>query len=121
MYSRKLWAYICSRRLVKHKPIPKKLHPRLERDISTISTTKLVERQEPISKSVDDTYSSSDPVSFFIILPIELRLKIWEYTWPAAQVIEAAIREEFDNDERSDLTDNIDDKSMELADNTGYK
>ncbi|KAL2861006.1 2EXR domain-containing protein [Aspergillus lucknowensis] len=101
-------------------PIPRK-RPRLERDISTISATKAAERQEPIPERVDDTYSISYRVSPFAILPIELRLKIWEYTWPAAQVIEAAIREEFDDNERSDFKDDIDDESTELADDAGYK
>lgn len=41
--------------------------------------------------------------SFFSALPAEIRLMIWEYTWPVAQVIEAASCENFD-DEYTDLT-----------------
>jgi hypothetical protein len=41
----------------------------------------------------------SPPNIDFKSLPPEVRLIIWEYTWPAAQVVEAATRETFDDDD----------------------
>ncbi|CRG88240.1 Proto-oncogene tyrosine-protein kinase ROS [Talaromyces islandicus] len=37
-------------------------------------------------------------------LPLEVRLMIWEHTWPAARVVEAASWEKFDDDEYSEFT-----------------
>lgn len=42
--------------------------------------------------------------SFFPALPAEIRLIIWEYTWPEARVIEAAIHADFTGDEVTELT-----------------
>jgi hypothetical protein len=42
--------------------------------------------------------------SFFPALPAEIRLIIWEYTWPEARVIEAATHVVFTGDEATELT-----------------
>lgn len=41
---------------------------------------------------------------FFPALPAEIRLIIWEYTWPEARVIEAAIHVDFSGDEATEWT-----------------
>ncbi|KAL4860341.1 hypothetical protein BDV12DRAFT_205182 [Aspergillus spectabilis] len=49
----------------------------------------------------------STPQIDFNSLPTELRLMIWEYTWPTAQVIEAALWEKFDDATSEELSDEI--------------
>ncbi|KAL4744327.1 hypothetical protein BDW72DRAFT_199701 [Aspergillus terricola var. indicus] len=52
----------------------------------------------------------SAPRIDFNSLPTELRLMIWEYTWPTAQVIEAASWEKFDDATSEELSDEVEEE-----------
>ncbi|EEA18494.1 hypothetical protein PMAA_102690 [Talaromyces marneffei ATCC 18224] len=66
-------------------------------------------RDEPVRKRRRLEESDCSPKINFKSLPPEVRLMIWEYTWPAAQVVEAASRDKFDDDDSDDDNDNDDD------------
>jgi hypothetical protein len=64
----------------------------------------LSDRDEPVRKRLKLEDSKTSPKLDFKSLPLEVRLMIWEYTWPTAQVVEAASREKFDDDDYYDFT-----------------
>ncbi|QKX57720.1 uncharacterized protein TRUGW13939_04839 [Talaromyces rugulosus] len=66
----------------------------------------LSEQDEPVRKRPRLEVPESHPKTNFKSLPPEVRLMIWEHTWPAAQVVEAASQAKFDddNDECYDFT-----------------
>jgi hypothetical protein len=65
----------------------------------------LSDRDEPVPQRPKLEELDASPETTFKSLPPEIRLMIWEYTWPAAQVVEAASREKFDEGDGDDDND----------------
>ncbi|CRG91089.1 Vacuolar protein sorting-associated protein 3 [Talaromyces islandicus] len=59
----------------------------------------LSDQDEPIRKRPRLEDAENPPKVTLKSLPPEVRLMIWEYTWPAAQVVEAASRSNSDDDD----------------------
>jgi hypothetical protein len=62
----------------------------------------LSDQDEPVRNRQKIEKSTDSAKTTFRSLPPEIRLMIWEYTWPAAQVVEAANRDKFDEDDDDD-------------------
>ncbi|KAF5014959.1 hypothetical protein F66182_13874 [Fusarium sp. NRRL 66182] len=80
----------------------------------------MVPSDEPVRKRQMLEESDCSPNINLQSLPLEVRLMIWEHTWPAAQVVEAASHEKFGDNDRDDDNDSDDNDDNDDDDDDDY-